>query len=113
MKKFAAWLLSLMLVCSLTACGDSGPDRQPAIDAFNSASDAFQEVADAINANPDAYPDDVVSAVSDMADVLIQHKEMLEDDSVELDEDKLNEMIEWYGTVEDWVKEAKTDLGIE
>ena len=47
-----------------------------------------------------------------MADVLIQHKEMLEDDSVELDEDKLNEMIDWYGTVEDWVKEAKTDLGI-
>ncbi len=111
MKKFAAWLISLTLVCSLAACG-SGPDRQPAIDAFNSASDSFQELADAINANPDAYSEDVVSSVSDMADVLIQHKKLLEDENSDLDEDKLNEMIEWYSSVEDWVKQAKKDLAI-
>ena len=30
----------------------------------------------------------------------------------EIEEDKLNEMIEWYGTVEEWVSDVKAELGI-
>lgn len=47
----------------------------------------------------------------EMADVLQQHKELLEEDT-EIEEDKLNEMIEWYGTVEEWVSDVKAELGI-
>ena len=113
MKKITAFLLSLLLAFSLAACGDSGPDRQPALDAYNSAHESFQELADVINANPDAYPEDAVTAVSDMSDLLDQHKALLDDDSTDIDEETLDKMIEWYGTVEDWVKEAKAEFGIE
>lgn len=47
----------------------------------------------------------------EMADVLQQHKELLEGDT-EMKKDKLNEMIEWYGTVEEWVSDVKAELGI-
>ena len=47
----------------------------------------------------------------EMADVLQRHKELLEGDT-EIEEDKLNEMIEWYGTVEEWVSDVKAELGI-
>ena len=32
--------------------------------------------------------------------------------ALEIEEDKLNEMIEWYGTVEEWVSDVKAELGI-
>ena len=88
-----------------------GTDKQAAIDAFNKASTSFNEVANAINANPDAYDQDVIDTMVEMADVLQQHKELLEGDT-EIEEDKLNEMIEWYGTVEEWVSDVKAELGI-
>lgn len=88
-----------------------GTDKQAAIDAFNKASTSFNEVANAINANPDAYDQDVIDTMIEMADVLQQHKELLEGDT-EIEEDKLNEMIEWYGTVEEWVSDVKAELGI-
>ena len=110
MKKIAALLLVLVLSLSLIACG--GPDKQPAIDAFNQASTAFDEVANIINANPDGYAQEVFDTMNEMADVLLQHKEVLEGDA-EVTEEKLNEMIAWYGDVLDWVDSVKADLEIE
>lgn len=102
MKKIISCLVVLTMCISLAACG--GTDKQAAIDAFN-------EVANAINADPDAYDQDVIDTMVEMADVLQQHKELLEGDT-EIEEDKLNEMIEWYGTVEEWVSDVKAELGI-
>ena len=104
MKKIISCLVVLTMCISLAACG--GTDKQAAIDAFNKASTSFNEVANAINANPDAYDQDVIDTMVEMADVLQQHKELLEGDT-EIEEDKLNEMIEWYGTVEEWVSDVK------
>ena len=53
MKKITSLLLVLVMCVSLVACG--GVDKQPAIDAFNKASTAYDEVATIINENPDAY----------------------------------------------------------
>lgn len=109
MKKMVTLLMVLVMCVSLTACG--GPDRQPTIDAFNKASTAFDEVVAVINENPDAYDQEVFDTMNEMADVLRQHKEMLESDD-EIDEEKLNEMQEWYGTVETWVADIKDELGM-
>ena len=46
-----------------------------------------------------------------MADVLIQHKELLESGD-EIEQEKLDEMIAWYGDVEAWVADVKAELGI-
>ena len=109
MKKITSLLLTLIMCMSLVACG--GPDRQPAMDAFNKTSNAFNEVAVAINENPDAYDQEVIDAMIEMANLLNQHKELLESDT-EIDEEQLNEMIAWYGTVDEWVAAAKEELGI-
>ena len=109
MKKIVAMILALVLCLTLAACG--GADKQPAIDAFNKANTAFTEVATAINADIEAYDDEVIEVMTEMAGVLAQHKELLESDE-ELTEEKLNEMIAWYGEVEQWVADVKTELGM-
>ena len=111
MKKLLTILLAAVLCLSLAACGGSGPDKQPAIDAYNKASADFNEVADTINANPDAYAQDVFDTMNEMADVLNQHQALLESDE-DIDQEKLDQMIEWYGTVEDWVADVKEELDI-
>ena len=107
MKKMITLLLALVACAFLTACG--GADKQPAIDAFNKTSDAFDEVVNLINENPDAIDQEAIDTMHDMSDLLRQHKELLESDE-EIEEDKLNEMIEWYGTVDDWIGEVKAAL---
>ena len=109
MKKITSLLLAFIMCMSLVACG--GPDKQPAIDAFNKASDAYDEVATIINENPDAYDQEVIDTLNEMADVLIQHKELLESGD-EIEQEKLDEMIAWYGDVEAWVADVKAELGI-
>ena len=109
MKKVTSLLLALIMCLSLVACG--GPDKQPAIDAFNKASDAYDEVATITNENPDAYDQEEIDTLNEMADVLIQHKELLESGD-EIEQEKLDEMIAWYGDVEAWVADVKAELGI-
>ena len=109
MKKITTLLLVLAMSATMFGCG--GPDKQPAIDAYNKASDDFNEVADIINANPDAYAQDVFDTMNEMADVLNQHQALLESDE-DIDQEKLDQMIEWYGTVEDWVADVKEEIDI-
>lgn len=106
MKKLIALALAMILCLALVACG--GPDRQPAIDAFNKAKDAFNEVANTINADIEAYDPELVDAMIEMAGVLEEHKARLESDE-EISQEQLDAMIEWYGTVEEWVEEYKAE----
>ena len=68
MKRLIALALTIIMCLSFVAC--AGPDRQPAIDAFNKAKDAFNEVATTINADIDSYADEVISTMTEMANVL-------------------------------------------
>ena len=108
MKKITSLLLALIMCLSLVACG--GPDRQPAMDAFNKTSKAFNEIGAVINANPDAYDQESIDTMVEMADLLNQYKEILEGDN-DLSEEDLNDMIEWFGTVDEWVADVKAELG--
>lgn len=110
MKKIVALILTLMLCFALVACG--GVDKGPAIDAFNEVSTGFDEVANYINADPEAYDQEVIDTLNEMADVLAQHKELLESDE-EIEQEKLDEMIAWYDEALVWVNDVKAELGIE
>ncbi len=112
MKKLLAVFFAVVMCLSLVACGEEAPDKQPAIDAFNRASTAFDEVANMINANPDAYAEEVITTLNEMADVMLQHKALLESDDA-ISEEKLNEMMAWYETVHEWVEEVKAELSEE
>lgn len=108
MKKLVALLLALVMCLSLAACG--GPDRQPAIDAFNAATDAFNEAAAKVNENLDAFTEENITDMNNMADLLEEYKNLLESDE-ELDEEKLEKMIEWFGTVEEWADGVSAAIG--
>ncbi len=102
--------IALVLSLSLVACG--GADKQPAIDAFNKASKAFDEVTTGINADPDAYAEELIGTMVEMATVMQEHKALLESTD-DIAEENLNEMIAWYGDVEAWVADVKTELFME
>ena len=111
MKKILALVLVLVMALSFAGCG--GPDRQPAIDAFNAANTAFTEVAEAVNSGAVVMDQADVDYLVELAGVIEEHKAILEDDSVELTEEKLEEMIGWYSQVEASMAEVKALYGME
>ena len=107
MKKIVAFVLALVLSLSLVACG--GADKQPAIDAFNKTSAAFNEVAAIINADIESWDAESVEVMKEMAGVLQQHGELLSSNQ-EISEESLAEMIAWYAEVDQWVASVKALL---
>ena len=87
-------------------------DKQTAIDEFNATSAAFNEVANAINADPSAFDSEVIDTMQQMSDLLNQYQQMLSGDDEYTQED-LDKMTEWFGQVQDWVDQVKADLNIE
>ena len=104
MKKIVAFVLALVLSLSLVACG--GADKQPAIDAFNKTSAAFNEVAAIINADIESWDAESVEVMKEMASVLQQHGALLSSNQ-EISEESLAEMIAWYAEVDQWVASVK------
>ena len=49
MKKLLTILLAAALCLSLAACGDSAPDKQPAIDAYNELVENYNKFVDITN----------------------------------------------------------------
>lgn len=107
MKKLSALLMALVMCVSLVACG--GADPQPAIDSFNSASDAYDTLIDKINANIEAYPQDLLDAISEMGSTLTEYKDMLESDR-EYTEEEVTGMVEVFTEVESWAKDMDAQL---
>ena len=107
MKKLSALLMALVMCVSLVACG--GADPQPAIDSFNSASDAYDTLIDKINANIEAYPQDLLDAISEMGSTLTEYRDMLESDQ-EYTEEEVTGMVEVFTEVENWAKDMDAQL---
>ncbi len=112
MKKKLASILSIVLVLglllSLTGCGDSAK-KQEAIDAFNTTSAAFNEVGAIINENAAQIDADTISDCQQMAELLGRYQGFLESDE-EYSDEQYDQMIEWFGTVQDWSADMKTQL---
>lgn len=107
MKRMYAVLMTLVMCISLVACG--GVDKQPAIDAFNNASTAFDDLVNKMNANIDAYPQELIDVMNEMANGMLENKEILESD-MELTEEQINEMIAAFAEVEKWAVETDAQL---
>lgn len=111
MKKVLTALLSVTVILSLVLClsGCSVNEKQQeAIDAFNTTSASFNEVATLIN-NSDAIDDEIISTFQEMSALLTQYKDILEGDD-DISDEKYDEMIKWFSDVQTWSKDAKTDI---
>lgn len=104
MKKLITLIMAMMICLTLVACG--GVDKQPVIDAFNTTSTAFDELANEVNANPDAYPQEFIDVMNQMADSLLQCKELLESDQ-ELTQEQVDELIKNLNDIDAWVADAR------
>ena len=84
MKRLIALLLVLVMGLTLVACGGEeekkGPDKQPCIDKFNETSNNFNAVAATINENIDMFDDEVITTMTDMANLLNEYKTLLSGD---------------------------------
>ncbi len=106
--KLLALLLALAMAFGLTACGEN-PKKDEAIDAFNKTSTAFNEVANIVNENADSMKEDDIKTFQEMSELLTTYKNLLEGDG-EISDEKYDEMITWFGTVQNWISQVKTEL---
>lgn len=107
MKKIIALVAALVLCLSLVACG--GPDKQPAIDAFNKTSTAFNAVSARINENIDMFDESNIATMQEFSDLLNQYGELLGGDQ-EIAQEDLDAMIEWFAEVDAWVAAVDAEL---
>lgn len=99
MKKLMSLFLALVMCLSLAACG--GPDKQPAIDAFNDCSDTFNEFAEVANANLEAFTDEEIEFFNACADLLNEYADKLEtrDDFTQEEIDEMVDMFKEFDTI--------------
>ena len=112
MKKIIALLLIVVLAMSLVACGGEekkGPDKQPCIDKFNETSANFNAVSATINENIELFDDEVITTMTDMANLLNEYKDLLSGND-EIAQEDLDAMIEWFGEVDAWVEALEAEL---
>ena len=128
MKKLVALLIAMAMTLSLAACGGSSDqpaapaapaaptasaaptlDKQDAIDAFNKASTIYDALVNKMNAEIELYPADLIEVMNEMADAMIENKEILESDQ-ELTEENVKEMIAAFAEVEKWAVDTEAVL---
>ena len=68
-------------------------------------------LANAINADPSAFPEDLVTTMSDFADLLGEYKTLLESNDT-LDPASVQSIVDWLATVDDMLAGIKTEFGI-
>ena len=113
MKKGTIGILTAIMVflfacANLVGCGD-GETKQEALDKYTKITASFQEVGELISENPDVIDEAVVSGYQEMSNLLDQCTEVLESDQ-NLSNENYGKMIEWFDSVENWVKETKKGI---
>lgn len=107
-KVVVSVVMIFVMLLALAGCGEN-EKKQEAIDVFNKTSQSFNEIATLINNNADKIDDELISTFQEMSALLSKYKDILESDE-DLEDAKYDEMITWFGTVDDWVKDSKTQL---
>ena len=93
MKKIVALLLALVMCLSLVACG--GPDKQPAVDAYNKLAQNYNTFVEQENENLDSWEEEDIEYINQIADVITQYGEKLESDT-EFTQEQIDEMVEMF-----------------
>ena len=105
MKKIAALLLALVMCLSLVACG--GPDKQPAVDAYNKLAQSYNTFVEQENENLDSWAEEDIEYMNQVADVITQYGTKLSGDT-EFTQEQIDEMVgmfnEFIAVIEEYLK---------
>lgn len=108
MKKLIALLLALVLCLSLVACG--GPDKQPAIDAYNKLATNYNAFVEKNNADLSGWETEDIEFFNECAAVITEYGNKLAGDT-EFTQAEIDEMIEMFnefnGIIEGALAETK------
>ena len=102
MKKLISLLLVLVLCLSLVACG--GPDKQPAVDAYNQLATNYNKFVDIANEDLDSWTQEDIEFMNSCADVITQYGKKLEGDT-EFTQEEIDEMVETFNEFNKAIKE--------
>ena len=110
MKKFTALKLTLVLCFSMVACGRSGPDKQPAIDSYNTLAENYNAFVDIANKDLSAWGEEDIEFMNNCADVINEYGTKLDSDE-ELTQEEIDEMVDMFdefnGIIEEYLQEAE------
>ena len=90
MKKMIALSLVLVLCLALAACG--GPDKQPAIDAYNKLATNYNTFVAQENENLDAWAEEDIAYMNEIAAVITEYSVKLNGDT-EFTQEQIDEMV--------------------
>ena len=106
MKKLLTILLAAVLCLSLAACGGSGPDKQPAIDAYTELAVNDNEFVEISNEDLSGWSEEDIDYMNSIADAITQYGEQLESND-ELTQEQLDKMTEacneFNGVIEEYL----------
>ena len=105
MKRVIALLLALVLSLSLVACG--GPDKQPAVDAYNKLAQNYNTFVEQENENLDSWAEEDIEYMNEIATVITEYGTKLSGDT-EFTQEQIDEMVEMFnefnGVIEEYMK---------
>ena len=105
MKRVIALLLALVLSLFLVACG--GPDKQPAVDAYNKLAQNYNTFVEQENENLDSWAEEDIEYMNEIATVITEYGTKLSGDT-EFTQEQIDEMVgifnEFNGVIEEYLK---------
>ena len=105
MKRVIALLLALVLSLSLVACG--GPDKQPAVDAYNKLAQNYNTFVEQENENLDSWAEEDIEYMNEIATVITEYGTKLSGDT-EFTQEQIDEMVgmfnEFNTVIEEYLK---------
>ena len=105
MKRVIALLLALVLSLSLVACG--GPDKQPAVDAYNKLAQNYNTFVEQENENLDSWAEEDIEYMNEVATVITEYGTKLSGDT-EFTQEQIDEMVEMFNefnaVIEEYLK---------
>ena len=107
MRKVLSVVLAATMAMSLAACGGSGPDKQPAIDAYNKLAENYNKFVEISNEDLSGWSEEDIDYMNSIADAITQYGEQLKSDD-ELTQEQLDEMVEacneFNGIIEEYLE---------
>lgn len=108
MKKIITVLAAMVMCLNLVACG--GPDKQPAIDAYNELAENYNKFVEIGNENLSELSEEDIDFWNEVADYVTEYGETLEDDT-EFTQEEIDEMVTMFNELNDIIVEALEGLG--
>ena len=105
MKRVIALLLALVLSLSLVACG--GPDKQPAVDAYNKLAQNYNTFVEQENENLASWAEEDIEYMNEIATVITEYGTKLSG-GTEFTQEQIDEMVgmfnEFNAVIEEYLK---------